>query len=330
LVNIKRNYEVKSKMYEYLLKKKAENKIIQLATSSNYQIIDKAYNSHIPIKPKRLFSILLGFILGLVIGSILAFIRENKNHYIRNKDDIKKLTNLPVYGSIPYFKQKKHKISLHNEAKSPFFESFRTLRTNLQFSNKKQRSTVILITSTIAGEGKSTTTANLATVLEMAKYKTIIVNFDLRKPTLHKFFDIDNNIGLSTYLMGENSLNEIILPTEFANLDIVPSGRIPSNPSELILSKELPRLFEKLKEMYEYIIIDTAPIGIISDTKMLMQYSDLNLIIIREDYAKKEFIATLEEIIEKHNFKNIGLILNASKAKGGEYGYGYSYEYEDK
>jgi capsular exopolysaccharide synthesis family protein len=328
LVNITRNYEVKSKMYEYLLKKQAENKIIQLATFSNYQVIDKAYNSQIPIKPKRLLSIILGLILGLLLGSILAFIRHNKNIYIKNKDDLESLTSLPFYGSIPFYKQSKNKISVHKELKSPFSEAFRSLRTNLQFISQKEEGTIMLITSTVAGEGKSTTTANLATILEMAKYKTIVVNFDLRKPTLHKFFDLDNTKGISSYLDGIHTLNDIISSTEFANLDIIPSGPIPADPSELMMSKELPKLFEKLKTMYEYIIIDTAPIGIISDTKILMQYSDLNLIIIREDYAKKEFIVTLEEMIIKHNFNNIGLILNASKAIGGEYGYGYSYEYK--
>ncbi len=328
LVNIRRNYEVKSTMYEYLLKKQAENKIIQLATFSNYQIIDDAYNSNIPIEPKGLLIMVLATLLGLLIGSILAFIRHSHNNYIQNKDALEGITSLPIYGSIPYLKQAKNRIHVHQEVKSPFSESYRTLRTNLQFANQKNSGTTILITSTVAGEGKSTTSANLATILEMAKYKTVLVNFDLRKPTIHKFFDIENNVGVSSFLNGQKTLDEIIVTSEFANLDIISSGPIPVNPSELMLSKSLPQLFEELKERYEYIIVDTAPLGIVSDTKTLMKYTDLNLILIREDYAKKDFIYTLEEIIEKHNFKNIGLILNASKAKDGEYGYGYSYEYE--
>ncbi len=327
LVNIKRNYEVQSKMYEYLLKKEAENKILQLATFSNYQIIDPAYTSDKPIKPKRLLIIVLGAILGLILSSILALLRDSKYTYIKSKNDIENQTLLPIYGTIPYQKQKKNMIYVNRVAKSPFTEAFRTLRTNLQLKSKHQKGTTILITSTVASEGKSTISSNLATILEMAKYKTILINLDLRKPTLHKFFDIPNDKGISNFLNGECKLDEIICATEFANLDIIPSGPIPSNPSELVLSKQLPLIFEKLKEQYEYIIIDTAPIGIVSDTKTLMQYSDLNLIIIREDYAKKEFIQTLEFMIEKHKFKNIGLILNASKEKGGEYGYGYSYEY---
>ena len=329
LVNIKRNYEVKSKMYEYLLKKQAENKIIQLATFSNYQIIDDAYNSNTPIKPKRLFIMCLNSVLGLLLGSLLALYRHSRNNYIQNKDALEGMTSLPVYGSIPYLKQAKYTIHVNQEVKSPFSESYRTLRTNLQFLNQKKSSTTILITSTVAGEGKSTTSANLATILEMAKYKTLLINFDLRKPTIHKFFDMPNDIGVSHFLNGEKTIDEIIVTTEFANLDLILAGSIPLNPSELMLSKALPTLFKTLKERYEYIIIDTPPIGIVSDTKTLMNHTDLNLIIIREDYAKKDFIYTLEEIIEKHDFKNIGLILNASKAKNGEYGYGYSYEYKD-
>ncbi len=328
LVNIKRNYEVKSKMYEYLLKKQAENKILQLATFSNYEIIDPAYSSNSPIKPKRKFIVVLGTLLGLIFGTLLAFLRYSKYAYINSKNDIENQTLLPIYGTIPYQKQKNNSIHVNQMAKSPFTEAFRTLRTNLQLKSKENKGTAILITSTVAGEGKSTISSNLATILEMAKYKTLLINLDLRKPSLHKFFELPNDKGISTFLNGECSLEEIICATEFANLDIIPSGPISSNPSELVLSKQLPIIIDKLKTQYEYLIIDTAPIGIVSDTKTLMQYSDLNLIIIREDYAKKDFIHTLEEIIEKHKFQNVGLILNASKEKGGEYGYGYSYEYE--
>jgi len=329
LVNIKRNYEVKSKMYEYLLRKQAENKIIQLATFSDYQIIDNAYNTFLPIEPVPILVISISLVIGLLISSLLAFIRYSRNIYIQNKEDIEKMTVLPLYGSIPYYKQRKNSLTVNKVVKSPFSESFRTLRTNLQFINYKgEKGKTILISSTIAGEGKSTTSANLATILEMAQYKTIIVNFDLRKPSLHKFFDITTEKGVSSYLSGKNTLDEVIMPTEFANLDIITAGPIPANPSELILSKKVPLMIEMLKEKYQYVIIDTAPIGIVSDTKTIMRYSDLNLIIIREDYARKDFLLTIEAMIEQHSFSNVGLILNASKDTTGEYGYGYSYEYE--
>ena len=328
LINIKRNYEVKSRMYEYLLKKKAESNIIQLATFSDYQIIDQAYNSYEPVNKKRSLILLLSTLLGLIFGSILALIRNKGNASIQDKEDIEKLTSLPIYGTIPFSKQKKYQLEVQSQAKSPFAESFRTLRTNLQFSKKENVATTILLTSTIAGEGKTTISANLATILDMARYKTVVINLDLRKPTLHKFFAVDNSIGVSTYLNGNHNVKEVIRATEFANLDIITSGPIPADPSELILSKRLPALFESLKEMYDYIVVDSAPIGIVTDTKTIMKHTDLNLIILREDYAKKEFIGTLEEMIAKYEFENVGLILNASKEQAGEYGYGYGYEYK--
>jgi len=328
LINIKRNYEVKSRMYEYLLKKKAESNIIQLATFSDYQIIDYAYNSYEPINIKRSIIFLLSLLLGAILGSIIALIRNQKNRTIESKEDVEKLTSLPIYGSIPFSKQKSYQLEVRDQGKSSFAESFRTLRTNLQFSKKEDSATTILITSTIAGEGKTTTVANLVTMLDMARYKTIVINLDLRKPTLHKFFSVDNSIGVSSYINGKHNLKEIIRATEFANLDIITSGPITENPAELILSKKLPELIESLKEIYDYIIIDSAPIGIVTDTKTIMKHTDLNLIIVRENYAKKEFIATLEDMIEKYEFKNVGLIMNASKEQNGEYGYGYSYEYK--
>ncbi|CAA6807674.1 MAG: Tyrosine-protein kinase Wzc (EC [uncultured Sulfurovum sp.] len=329
LINIKRNYEVNSKMYDYLLEKKSENKILELATSSDYRIIDHAYISDAPVKPRRTLILLLSVIVGFVLGYILAVIRHNKDRIILGKDDIENLTALEIYGSIPYHKHKENNVQVKSEVKSPFAEAFRVLRTNLQFINKTNDSTVILITSTIGGEGKTTTSANLATILEMAKYKTVIINLDLRKPTLHKFFDFDNKIGISNYLNYTASLEDIVQATEFAHLDIVTSGPIPSDPSELILSKRLPELIAELKTKYDYVIIDTAPIGIVSDTKTIMQYSDMNFIIVRENFAKKNFLVTLEEMILSHGFKNTSVILNASKDKGGEYGYGYSYEYKE-
>jgi capsular exopolysaccharide synthesis family protein len=328
LINIKRNYEVKSRMYEYLLRKEAESKIVQFATFSDYQIIDNAYSSDLPIKSKGSVLILISIIFGFIFSSILAIIRYHLNNNIQSEQDVKKLTSLPIYGTIPFYKQKKYKLQVHINPRSPFSEGFRSLRTNLQFMKKDNFAMTILVTSTVASEGKTTISTNLAKILEMAHYKVLLINLDIRKPTLHKFFTMENSVGISNYLNGEYSADEIIFKTEFGTLDIIHSGPIPENPSELILSKRLPLLFEKLKRDYDYIIIDTPPIGIVTDTKTIMEYSDLNLILLKEDFAKKEFIPTLEQMIVQYQFKNIGLILNASKATGGEYGYGYSYEYK--
>jgi capsular exopolysaccharide synthesis family protein len=264
------------------------------------------------------------------LAFLLSLLRNKFNRYIQNQEDLEKLTTLPIYGTIPFQKQKPYTLEVSTNSRSAFTESFRTLRTNLQFLKKpNDRATTILVTSTIAGEGKTTISANLATMFEKAKYKTLLINLDIRKPTLQHFFSINYQEGISTYLNSNKSdVKEIIFATEFANLDIISSGPIVEEPSELILSKRLPLLLEELKTMYEYIIIDTAPIGIVTDTKTIMQYSDLNLIILRENYAREEFVLTIDQMIQQHEFKNVGLLLNASKTEGGEYGYGYSYEYK--
>ncbi len=327
LINIKRDYEVGSKMYAYLLEKRAENEIIKVATLSDYKIIDRAYSASNPVSPKRTLMMLIATIVGLILGMLIAFLLKAMNNKIHNKQDIENLTSLPIYGIIPQLKQKSVKLEVYNAPKSPFAESYRSLRTNLQFVKKKDQANVIVITSTVPGEGKTTTTANLCSVFQMAGYKSIVINLDLRKPTLHTYFDIKHHRGMSTYLSGKDEISDIIFSTEHSNLDIIVAGPIPPNPSELILSERLPKLLDTLKERYDYIFIDTAPIGLVTDTMYLMQYADLTLVVFRENHAEKSFITDLNGLIEKNNLSRIGVILNGSQTSSGSYGYGYGYGY---
>jgi len=328
LINIKRDYEVGSKMYAYLLEKRAENEIIKVATLSDYKIIDRAYSDTNPVKPKRTLMMLIASMAGLVIGILLAFILNTINNKILNKEDIESLTSLPIYGIIPSLKKKNIKLEVYTSPKSPFAESYRSLRTNLQFVKNKDTSNIILVTSTIPGEGKTTTVANLSSVFQLAGYKCIVLNLDLRKPTLHNYFDIKQHKGMSTYLSGKDSIHEIIFSTEHSNLDIIVAGPIPPNPSELILSDKLPKLLEHLKSQYDYIFIDTAPIGLVADTKYLMQFTDINLVVFRENYAEKSFIDDLNGLIEKNELSKMGIIINGSQMSTKSYGYGYGYGYE--
>jgi uncharacterized protein involved in exopolysaccharide biosynthesis len=210
LVNLKRDYQVSSETYKYLLRKKSENEMIKVAILSDYRIIDSAYHSTLPIAPKRKLFIIVFFMVGLILGISQAFLRNFMNDKIQSKKDIEALTTLPIYGILPALKQKVLKLEVFKDPKSPFAESYRSLRTNLQFSRKEDQANVILITSTIAGEGKSTTAANLGAIFQMAGYKSIVINLDLRKPTLHHYFNVENSHGMSTYLSGKNSVSEII------------------------------------------------------------------------------------------------------------------------
>lgn len=327
LINLKRDTEVGSKTYNYLLEKKSENEMMKVAILSDYEIIEHAYSSKHPVSLKPLYVLIAALLLGLIFGIIQALIRNFQDDRIISKEDLTGITSIPLYGVLPRLNQKEIKLEVYKDPKSPFAESYRSLRTNLQFSAKESGCTTILVSSTIMSEGKSTTSANLGAILQMADYKCIIINMDLRKPTLHTYFDIHNNLGMSTYLSGKNMIKEIIHPSIHPNLDIIPSGPIPPNPSELILSPKLDILLAELKETYDYIIIDSAPLGLVTDTMHLMQFADITLIVVREGYSRKIFISDLNILIEKHDLKNIGLVLNSVDMDAGTYGYGYGYGY---
>ena len=326
LVNIKRDYQVSSTMYNYLLKKKTENEILMVATLSDYKIIDYAHTQGTPIKPKRLLMLVASIFIGLLVGIILAVLLQGMNHKINSKEELESLIDLSLYGIIPILNKRDIKLEVFADSNSHFTESFRSLRSNIQAKNPPVKGNIILLTSTVAGEGKSTLTANLGAVFQMAGYKTLIVNLDLRKPTLHNYFNLKNGKGMSGFLSSKESVHEIVFSTEYKNLHLIPSGIIPSNPSELILSDRLPKLLDILKTRYDYIFIDSAPIGLVSDTIHVMKYVDMNLIVFKEGYADKSFIEGIETMIEKNSLKNVGLVLNySSEHHAKSYGYGYGY-----
>jgi len=327
LVNMKRDYKVSSSMYNFLLKKKTETDMVMVATLADYKIIDYAHTDSIPVKPKRTLMMIVATILGLMLSSLLAFLLNGLSNKIKSKEELEALTKLPLYGIIPELKQKGKAVTVYGAPQSPFTESYRSLRTNLQFSKHSDRANIILITSTIAGEGKTTITSNLASVFQMAGYKSIIINLDMRKPTLHSYFNLSNEKGMSTYLSGKDTIQDIIFATEYENLHVITSGMIPPNPSELILSERLHELLEILKTRYDYIFIDTAPIGLVSDAIHLMKEADVNLIVFRENYAQTSFVTDLNAIIEKNNLKNVGMVLNGSSSKNSSKNYGYGYGY---
>ena len=186
-----------------------------------------------------------------------------------------------------------------------------------------------MITSSVGGEGKSFSTLNLATVLSLQHHRVIIVGMDLRKPQLKKDLNIDNNEGVSTLLIGKSTLEKVIQKTNIEGLDIIPSGPIPPNPAELISKKETFALLDSLKNKYDYIIIDTPPVGIVSDAMTLMKYADINIFILRENYSKKEYIKTINNYYSQGIVKNLCILLNDADTKK-RYGYGYNYGYYDE
>jgi len=314
VVNLDRKYKILLKMNDYLLEKDKENDIVKAAIISDYNIVEKSYLPKYPIKPKRSLIQILALILGFVVGAILSFLHYSLSNKIIDKDYIERHTGLELSTSIPFFKKNKNRnIGVFDNPQSIFSESFRKLRTDLQFATKANKSNVFLVTSMLLGEGKSSIVANLSAVFQLVGYKVIVIDLNLSKPSLHKYFDIDYDNGMSEYLAGKVDITDIVFPTAYPNLDIIPAGSIPINPSELLLSKRIATLLDKLREKYDYIILDLSSISSSISVLTLMEYADINLVVIRKDYSTKLSVTDLEKFIIKYNLKNIKIIMNGTK-----------------
>ncbi len=323
---LQRKFVVNEKIYSYLLEKRSETAIIKASTVSKNRIIDKALTPGSPIKPKKKLIVLAGLILGLILGIALAFLREFLDDRIKEEEDVTKVTNVPILGLIPNIKADHDKVNVFLSPKSAVAESFRNLRTNLQFMERKKNTHVIAVTSTVGGEGKTTICINLGGIMSMAEKKTVILNLDMRKPTLHEKFGLQNTKGMSTLLSGRTALGEAIQYTEYENLDIITSGPVPPNPSELIQSEVMEKVLEKLRDIYDVIILDTPPIGLVTDARTLMHFADTSIYVLRADYSKKGFLRSIEKL-SREEIRGLGILLNDVKMSRNGYGYGYSYGY---
>ncbi|MCK9372296.1 MAG: polysaccharide biosynthesis tyrosine autokinase [Sulfuricurvum sp.] len=322
-----RTFEVNEKIYSFLLEKQSESSIAKASTVSNNRVVDPALLPLKPIKPKKSLILAVSAILGLILGVLIALLRDFLDDSIKSIDDIRKETDIPLVGTIPFIKEaidSRHLV-LENP-KSVYAESFRAMRTNLQFMATYANHKVIMVTSTLPGEGKTTTASNLGTILALSDKKVVIINLDLRLPTLHQVFGLGNEKGMSNYLSGHASVSEIIQKTAVENLDIISSGAVPPNPSELIMSERMKEALSELRGMYDYVILDTPPIGLVTDGLILANEADITLFVLRVNRAKRGFAARFDRTARAHDIKHTGIILSAvpaSKGSGGYGGYGY-------
>jgi len=313
LINLTRSYDVNSKMYAYLLKKKSEQELVNSAVISDYIYVDKPFIAKKPIKPKRILIIGVFLLLGLSLGVLMAMILSRVSNKIKTVEDVENHTDIPLYGAISFSnKVKNGKIEVFTNSQSKFTESFRKLRTDLQFLLNVNTSSTILLTSMLKRGGKSTVASNLSAIFQLAGYKVVIIDLDLRSPVLGKYFDIDA-VGMSEYLSGKENLSDIIFSTIYPNLDIISAGSVPINPSELILSDRLEVMLRNLKDKYDYIIIDSTPIETSMDTLNIMKYVDIGLVVLHSKSVKKSYIIKLEKLISKYKLQNIGFVFNAVK-----------------
>ena len=331
LLKIKRKYDLNDNIYTEFLQKRNEAEIVKASNLSDIHFIDPAKDiGDGLIGPKTSANYVLALFLGTLIPLLFVFAIFFINNSIQNTDDISKLTQIPLLGVIGVNKDLRS-LAVFDKPKSALSEAFRGIRSSLQFLYKKQQvsgSKTLMITSSISGEGKTFCSINIATVFALSEKKTVIVGLDLRKPRLADEFQLTTPLGVVNYLIKQNTLEEITNSTQIPNLDVILSGPIPPNPSELILSDAMKELIDELKEKYDYIILDTPPVGLVADSLELVQFADVTLYIVRQNYTKKEMIMLLNNRIKRGELNNVSIVLNGyeNKAKyGTAYGYGYGY-----
>jgi capsular exopolysaccharide synthesis family protein len=345
-ITLKRDLEVNQKVYGFLLQTKLEASISRASIVSSARIIDEAETPRISVHPNRKLTFLVYVTLGLTGGIVLIIALRVLNNKIHSIEEIEAICNLPVLGTVLAYPQKladeESRLLAVKEHRTVFGESLRAVRTNLQFLLPNKKSKIITISSTISGEGKTFTTINLAGSLTMLDKRVVLIGCDLRKPQLANTFRVNTQHGLSSYLIGKSTIEEIIGRTDIENLSVILTGSIPPNPSELLNTEKMSTLLASLQEMYDYILLDTPPVGLVSDAIVLMKQSDIVLYVVKAGYSQKEFLQLPSKIKNEHNLKSVYLLLNSYKAdkkrKSGSYGYygyggrgeGYYYEYDNK
>lgn len=332
-LKIMRKYNLSNSVIDAFLQKRHEAQIVKAANLSDIQFIDPAKDiGGGLIGPRTGVNYVIAIFLGLIIPLSIVFLIFFINNSIQNTDDVSNLTSIPLIGVVGV-KQSFNNLAVFDKPKSALSESFRAIRSSLQFLYKKQKldgSKTLMVTSSVSGEGKTFCSINIATVFALSEKKTVIVGLDLRKPKIFEDFNLKNEIGVVNYLIGQNTLEEITCRTKVPYLDVITSGPIPPNPSELIMGEPLQELLEKLKEKYDYIILDTPPVGLVTDAVELSQYSDVTLYVMRQNFTKKEMVNLLNNRVKRGELSNVSIILNGfeNKAKyGAGYGYGYGYGY---
>lgn len=328
-LRIQRKYNLNNEIYSNFLQKRTEANIVKAANVSDIKFIDTAKDTGGgQIGPKTGVNYVLALFLGFIIPLLVVFGIFFVNNSIQNTEDLAKLTNLPLIGIVG----KKHtesNLAVFERPKSALSESFRAIRSSLQFLFRKQGGDgckVLMLTSSVGGEGKTFCSINLATVFAMSEKKTIILGLDLRKPKIFNDFDITNDIGAVDYLSGELPLEKVIQSTHVPYLDVVTSGAIPPNPAELIMSERMFEMIAELKKRYDYIVMDTPPVGLVSDALELAHFANVTLYIVRQNFTKKDMITLLNNRHSRGELKEVSVVMNGFEVRA-KYGYGYGYNY---
>lgn len=311
LIKFERDFASSESNYSYLKQKSYEAGTAIEASISDVKIIETAMDlGQGPIYPKPTFNYLVAIMLAIIFPLFYIIIKELLDNKIHTVEEIENHYKIPVLGVVGR-NHGYNNLAVFEKPKSTIAESFRALRSNIQFlfnRDTTKRAKTLILTSSVSGEGKTMISINMATAFSLGSKKTILVGLDLRKPKIYDDFDILNDEGAVNYLIGQRQLEEVIIKTKIPNLDLILSGPIPPNPSELLLSEACDKMIEKLKDNYDYIVIDTPPVGLVSDALELFKYSDAICYVVRQNYTEKGMMKMIDDKYVAKEVSNISYI----------------------
>ena len=322
---IQRNYEQLLGFLLSLQERKIEFEIANAGTTTDFKILSSASLPYAPISPNKFLIHGIGTMAGLFLCLLFVGVRYFLDNKINNISEVEKLSSAPLLGTLPIVRNKNShaRLLVSDNPKSSFSEAMRSIRTNMDFLAARQENRIISVTSTISGEGKTFVAVNLAAIIAYSRKKVIVLDLDMRKPKVHLAFDGNStDRGLSTLLIGKHQLSECVRETTIPHLHYLPAGPTPPNPAELVMNGSFDELLNSLKSQYDIIIMDTPPVGLVTDGILIMKRADLPLYVFKAEYSKKEFFKSLNRLTSLNEFRNMAIILNGVHSGNG-YGYGY-------
>lgn len=331
LLEINRQQKILEELYSFLLQKRLETSIGSASTISSIRVVEPAFYSNNPISPNKRSIYLLAIFLGLLIPVGTIVIMEYLNDRVQSKRDVERVTDAPILGEVGH-SEDSNTLVVGKTNRKVVAEQFRMIRTNMQYVLHGKEKITLMVTSSFSGEGKSFVSTNVAGVIALAGRKTVILEFDIRKPKILQGLGLERSNGITNFVVGTCELKDLPVPVPgVANLYVIPCGPIPPNPSELLLEPRIGELFDYVKANFDAVIVDTAPVGLVSDAITLGKFADSTLYIIRHDYTRKKQIQLIQDLYESERLPSLSIVINDIKIRlgyGGYYGYGgYGYGY---
>ncbi len=325
LVAVQRNYALLENLYVFLMQKLSEAEISKASNTSDIIPVNSPMQGG-AITPKPTQNFTIAIFLGLALPLIIFIIFELTNNKVQSKEDIDKMTTIPFIGGVGHNTLKTN-LTVKEKPKSGVAESFRSLRSNLNYFTGNKMKQLFMVSSSISGEGKTFTTINLATVFALSGKKTLIVGADMRRPKIYEDFNCTNQVGLSTFLSGTSEFHEVIQNTDIDNLFLISGGPVPPNPSELLLTDRFDKFIKMTIEQFDFVIIDTPPLALVTDAFVISKFVDHTVFVLRQNYSPKEFVRSIDEYHRSGKLKSMSILLNDVYKSGLGYGYGQNYAY---